>query len=113
TDPSVHRDVDLPATDTQYSLEDLKPDTEYKVSLSSKKGDVSSEPIFESFTTGLDAPTDLKAVDQTDNSITLEWKNSRSTIDGYRIKYGPIAGGAHGEDMFPKKAGDTTWATIT
>ncbi|XP_073696873.1 tenascin isoform X2 [Garra rufa] len=113
TDPLVHRDVDLPATDTQYSLEDLKPDTEYKVSLSSKKGDVSSEPIFESFTTGLDAPTELKAVDQTENSITLEWKNSRSTIDGYRIKYGPIAGGAHGEDMFPRKAGETTWATIT
>uniref|UniRef100_A0A673JRY1 Tenascin-like n=1 Tax=Sinocyclocheilus rhinocerous TaxID=307959 RepID=A0A673JRY1_9TELE len=113
TDPLVHRDVDLPATHTQYSLEDLKPDTEYRVSLSSKRGDVTSEPIFESFTTGLDAPTDLKAVDQTDSSITLEWKNSRSSIDGYRIKYGPIAGGAHGEDMFPRRAGDTTWATIT
>uniref|UniRef100_A0A8C2D766 Zmp:0000000846 n=1 Tax=Cyprinus carpio TaxID=7962 RepID=A0A8C2D766_CYPCA len=113
TDPSVHRDVDLPATDTQYSLEDLKPDTEYRLSLSSKRGDVTSEPIFESITTGLDAPTDLKAVDQTDSSITLEWKNSRSSIDGYRIKYGPIAGGAHGEDMFPRRAGDTTRATVT
>ncbi|XP_016096533.1 tenascin-like [Sinocyclocheilus grahami] len=113
TDLLVHRDVDLPATDTQYSLEDLEPDTEYRVSLSSKRGDVTSEPIFESFSTGLDAPTDLKAVDQTDSSITLEWKNSRSSIDGYRIKYGPIAGGAHGEDMFPRRAGDTTWATIT
>uniref|UniRef100_A0A8C2L6B2 Zmp:0000000846 n=1 Tax=Cyprinus carpio TaxID=7962 RepID=A0A8C2L6B2_CYPCA len=113
TDLLVHRDVDLLATDTQYSLEDLEPDTEYRVSLSSKRGDVTSEPVFKSFTTGLDAPTDLKAVDQTDNSITLEWKNSRSSIDGYRIKYGPIAGGAHGEDMFPRRAGDTTWATIT
>ncbi|XP_048043997.1 LOW QUALITY PROTEIN: tenascin [Megalobrama amblycephala] len=113
TDPLVHRDVDLSAKDTQYSLEDLKPDTEYRVSLSSRRGDVTSEPIFESFTTGLDAPSDLKAVDHTDNSITLEWKNSRSSIDGYRIKYGPIAGGAHGEDMFPRKEGDTTWATIT
>ncbi|XP_059405428.1 tenascin isoform X2 [Carassius carassius] len=113
TDPLIHRDVDLPATDTQYSLEDLKPDTEYRVSLHSKRGDVTSKPIFESFTTGLDAPSDLKAVDQTDNSITLEWKNSRSSIDGYRIKYGPIAGGAHGEDMFPRRAGDTTRATIT
>lgn len=63
--------------------------------------------------TGLDSPSDLKAVDQTDNSITVEWKNSRSSADGYRIKYGPIAGGAHGEDMFPRRAGDTTWATIT
>uniref|UniRef100_A0A8C2AR71 Zmp:0000000846 n=1 Tax=Cyprinus carpio TaxID=7962 RepID=A0A8C2AR71_CYPCA len=113
TDPSVHRDVDLPATDTQYTLEDLKPDTEYRLSLSSKRGDVTSEPIFESITTGLDAPTNLKAVDQTDSSITLEWKNSRSSIDGYRIKYGPIAGGAHGEDMFPRRAGDTTRATVT
>ncbi|XP_042608032.1 tenascin-like isoform X2 [Cyprinus carpio] len=113
TDLLVHRDVDLLATDTQYSLEDLEPDTEYRVSLSSKRGDVTSEPVFKSFTTGLDGPTDLKAVDQTDNSITLEWKNSRSSIDGYRIKYGPIAGGAHGEDMFPRRAGDTTWATIT
>ncbi|XP_067261673.1 tenascin isoform X4 [Chanodichthys erythropterus] len=113
TDLLVHREVDLSAKDTQYSLEDLKPDTEYRVSLSSRRGDVTSEPIFESFTTGLDAPSDLKAVDHTDNSITLEWKNSRSSIDGYRIKYGPIAGGAHGEDMFPRKAGDTTWATIT
>ncbi|XP_026096336.1 tenascin isoform X5 [Carassius auratus] len=113
TDPLIHRDVDLPATDTQYSLEDLKPDTEYRVSLHSKRGDVTSKPIFESFTTSLDAPSDLKAVDQTDNSITLEWKNSRSSIDGYRIKYGPIAGGAHGEDMFPRRAGDTTRATIT
>ncbi|XP_052454498.1 tenascin [Carassius gibelio] len=113
TDPLVHRDVDLLATDTQYSLEDLEPDTEYRVSLSSKRGDVSSEPIFESFITGLDAPTDLRAVNQTDNSITLEWKNSRSSIDGYRIKYSPIKGGVHGEDMFPKRAGDTTWATIT
>uniref|UniRef100_A0A8C1EH44 Tenascin Ca n=1 Tax=Cyprinus carpio carpio TaxID=630221 RepID=A0A8C1EH44_CYPCA len=113
TDLLVHRDVDLLATDTQYSLEDLEPDTEYRVSLSSKRGDVTSEPVFKSFTTGLDGPTDLKAVDQTENSITLEWKNSRSSIDGYRIKYGPIAGGAHGEDMFPRRAGDTTWATIT
>ncbi|XP_056110840.1 tenascin isoform X3 [Rhinichthys klamathensis goyatoka] len=113
TDPLVHRDVDLSAKDTQYSLEDLKPDTEYRVSLSSRRGDLTSEPISESFTTGLDAPSDLKAVDQTDNSITVEWKNSRSSIDGYRVKYGPIAGGAHGEDMFPRRAGDTTWATIT
>ncbi|XP_056313264.1 tenascin isoform X8 [Danio aesculapii] len=113
TDPLIHRDVELTASDTQYSLEDLKPDTEYRVALSSQRGDVTSEPIIESFTTGLDAPSELRAVDQTDSSIMLEWKNSRSSIDGYRIKYGPIAGGAHGEDMFPKKTGDTTWATIT
>ncbi|XP_051981340.1 tenascin-like isoform X1 [Xyrauchen texanus] len=113
TDPSGRRDVDLLATNTQHSLEHLKPDTEYRVSISSSRGDITSEPIIESFTTGLDSPTDLRKVDQTDNSITVDWKNSRSSVDGYRIKYGPIAGGAHGEDMFPREAGDKTRATIT
>ncbi|XP_051552286.1 tenascin-like isoform X2 [Myxocyprinus asiaticus] len=113
TDPSDRRDVDLPATNTQHSLEHLKPDTDYRVSVSSTRGDMTSEPIFESFTTGLDSPTDLRIVGQTDSSITVDWKNSHSSVDGYRIKYGPIAGGAHGEDMFPREAGDKTRATIT
>ncbi|XP_051953300.1 tenascin-like [Xyrauchen texanus] len=113
TDPSDRRNVTLSATNTQHNLEHLKPDTDYRVSVSSTRGDMTSEPIFKSFTTGLDSPTDLKVVDQTDSSITVEWKNSRSSVDGYRIKYGPIAGGAHGEEMFPREAGDKTWATIT
>ncbi|XP_065107270.1 tenascin isoform X2 [Paramisgurnus dabryanus] len=113
TDPSARRDVDLPAINTQYSLEDLKPDTEYRVSLASTRADETSEPIYEGFTTGLDAPRDLQPVAQTDSSIIVEWKNSRSSVDGYRIKYGPISGGAHGEEMFSRGAGDKTRATIT
>ncbi|XP_073716491.1 tenascin isoform X1 [Misgurnus anguillicaudatus] len=113
TDPSARRDVDLPAINTQYSLEDLKPDTEYRVSLASTRADETSEPIYEGFTTGLDAPRDLQPVAQTDSSILVEWKNSRSSVDGYRIKYGPISGGAHGEEMFSRGAGDKTRATIT
>lgn len=62
---------------------------------------------------GLDAPRDLQPVAQTDSSIIVEWRNSRSSVDGYRIKYGPISGGAHGEEMFSRGAGDKTRATIT
>ncbi|TRZ01297.1 hypothetical protein DNTS_018629 [Danionella cerebrum] len=86
------RDVQLSGAHTRFSLEDLKPDTEYKVSLSSRRGEARSKPITES----LDAPRELKSVDQTESSITLQWKNSRSSIDGYRIKYGLKPGTEYG-----------------
>lgn len=55
SDPSAQRDISLPATSTQYSLEDLNPDTEYTVSLTSTRGEDTSEPIYKSFTTGTNA----------------------------------------------------------
>lgn len=61
----------------------------------------------------LDAPKHLKAVEQTDESITLEWKNSRANILNYRVKYGPLSGGEHGELVFPSGPQDTTHAKIT
>lgn len=61
----------------------------------------------------LDAPKHLRAVSQTDTSITLEWTNSQADVGGYRVKYSPISGSAHGEDVFPRGPGDTTRATVT
>ncbi|XP_066515911.1 tenascin [Hoplias malabaricus] len=111
-DPSA-RHIEVPAENMQHSLEDLEPDTDYRVSLSSKRGNRSSDPVYESFTTGLDAPGDLHTVAQTEDSITVEWKNSRVPVDGYRIKYGPFIGGSHGEDIVARRPGNTSQATIT
>ncbi|KAL7838413.1 hypothetical protein AOLI_G00268170 [Acnodon oligacanthus] len=110
--PSV-RHVDVPADNMQHSLEGLEPNSDYRVSLSSKRGNKTSEPVYESFTTGLDAPREVHAVGQTDDSITVEWKNSRASVDGYRIKYGPVVGGSHGEDIIPRRLGNTTQATLS
>lgn len=65
------------------------------------------------FITDLDAPRNLKRVSQTDNSITLEWKNSHANIDNYRIKFAPISGGDHAEITVPKGNQATTRATLT
>lgn len=65
------------------------------------------------FTVALDAPTDLQAVSQTDHSITLEWINSQADVGSYRVKYSPISGATHGEELFPQGPGDTTKATLT
>ncbi|KTF78351.1 hypothetical protein cypCar_00033894 [Cyprinus carpio] len=125
--------IELSSMDTQYHLTELNPDTEYEVSLMARRGEMTSFPVSETFTTGLnsleiiselkvkiqsasadlDAPTNLKAVEQTDESITLEWRNSLSDVLNYRVKYGPLSGGEHGELVFPSGSQDTTQAKIT
>ncbi|KAG7498371.1 tenascin-like isoform X4 [Solea senegalensis] len=99
--------------DKQYSIDGLKPDTEYTVSLTSSSRDVTSDPVTTTFITALDAPKHLQAVTQTDTSITLEWTNSQADVGSYRVKYSPISGATHGEEVFPQGPGGTTKATIT
>lgn len=65
------------------------------------------------FQTGLDAPRNLRRVSQTDNSITLEWKNGKAAVDSYRIKYAPISGGDHAEVEVPRSQQATTRTTLT
>uniref|UniRef100_A0A4W5KZF7 Tenascin C n=1 Tax=Hucho hucho TaxID=62062 RepID=A0A4W5KZF7_9TELE len=111
--PTETTSVDLSNSDKQYSIDSLSPDTEYQVSLISRRGDTTSEPVSETFTTDLDAPKDLQPLGQTDDSVTLEWRNSRADVDSYRVKYSPISGGSHAEEVFPRGSGDNTQATIT
>nr|AAI63556.1 Tnc protein [Danio rerio] len=113
TDSSDRNTIELSSIETQYHLAELSPDTEYEVSLMARRGEMSSFPIYETFTTDLDSPKHLKAIEQTDESITLEWRNSRANVLNYRVKYGPLSGGEHGELVFPSGLQDTTQAKIT
>ncbi|XP_010221739.1 PREDICTED: tenascin isoform X3 [Tinamus guttatus] len=111
--PGDRTTIDLFEDENQYSLGNLKPHTEYEVMLISRRGDMESDPMKAVFVTDLDAPKNLKWVSQTDNSITLEWKNSHANIDNYRIKFAPISGGDHAEITVPKGNQATTRATLT
>ncbi|XP_037653899.1 tenascin isoform X2 [Choloepus didactylus] len=111
--PGDRTTVDLTPDENQYSIGNLRPDTEYEVALISRRGDMSSNPAKEIFTTGLDAPRNLRRISQTDNSITLEWRNGKAAIDSYRIKYAPISGGDHAEVDIPKSQQATTKTTLT
>ncbi|XP_037339435.2 tenascin isoform X1 [Pungitius pungitius] len=113
SNPADRTVVKLSSTETQYHLGGLTPDTQYEVSLLARRGERTSIPVYESFLTDLDAPRDLQTVELTDESITLEWKNSRAPVENYRIKYGPLSGGEHGELLFPPGPKDTTQAKIT
>ncbi|XP_057354960.1 tenascin [Manis pentadactyla] len=111
--PGDRTTIDLTHDENQYSIGNLKPDTEYEVSLISRRADMSSNPAKETFTTGLDAPRNLRRISQTDTSITLEWKNGKAAGDTYRIKYAPISGGDHAEVEVPRSPHATTKTTLT
>ncbi|XP_023816273.1 tenascin isoform X3 [Oryzias latipes] len=113
SDPSAQTAVDVLPSDKQLSMDGLRPDTQYTVLLVSRSGNATSDPVTTTFTTALDAPTGLQAVSQTDNSVTLEWTNSQADVGSYRVKYSPISGAAHGEEVVPRGSGLTTQATIT
>ncbi|XP_063000831.1 tenascin isoform X2 [Elgaria multicarinata webbii] len=111
--PGDRTSIDLSEDESQYSIGNLKPDTEYEVTLISRRRDMESDPMTESFITDLDAPKNLKRLSQTDSTITLEWKNSQATPEMYRIKYAPISGGDHAELTVPRSNQATTKATLT
>ncbi|XP_063746206.1 tenascin-like isoform X1 [Eleginops maclovinus] len=113
SEPSQEAVVGVSIPETQYSIDSLQPDTEYTVSLISRSRNVSSDPVIATFTTALDAPKHLKAVSQTDDSITLQWTNSQADVGNFLVKYTPLSGDTHGEELFPRGPGDTTKATIT
>ncbi|XP_018085084.1 tenascin isoform X4 [Xenopus laevis] len=105
--------VELTEDETQYSMSSLRPDTEYEVTLISRRGEMSSSPATETFTTDLDIPKNLRRVSNTDTSITLDWKNSQANVEYYRIKYAPLSGGDHDEAMAPRSNEATTKTTLT
>ncbi|CAO2587842.1 Tnc [Lemmus lemmus] len=111
--PGDRTTIDLTHEENQYSIGNLRPDTEYEVSLVSRRVDMASNPAKGTFTTGLDAPKNLRRVSQTENSITLEWRNVKADIDNYRIKYAPISGGDHAEADVPKSQQATTKTTLS
>ncbi|XP_055283719.1 tenascin isoform X3 [Moschus berezovskii] len=111
--PGDRTSIDLTHEESQYSIGNLKPDAEYEVALTSRRADMSSNPARETFTTGLDAPRNLRRISQTDNSITLEWRNVKAAADSYRIKYAPISGGDHAEVEVPRSQQTTTRTTLT
>ncbi|XP_067341369.1 tenascin-like isoform X2 [Channa argus] len=113
SNPSDETRVEIYPPDKQYNIDGLRPDTEYMVSLISRSGDLNSDPVTTRFTTALDPPKHLQAVSQTENSITLEWTNSQADVGRYMVKYSPISGASHGEEVIPQGSGDTTKATIT
>ncbi|KAM7133980.1 tenascin-X [Macrochelys suwanniensis] len=83
--PSVT--VRLPGDRAQHPLSGLRLDTEYLVSVHAVTGGNRSAPARATFTTGLDAPRDLRATEVTPRSARLSWTPPRVPPAGYLLSY--------------------------
>lgn len=52
SDPSDETTVDVSPPNKQYNTDNLRPDTEYTVSIISRRGEATSDPVTTTFTTG-------------------------------------------------------------
>uniref|UniRef100_A0A8D1QD95 Tenascin-R n=1 Tax=Sus scrofa TaxID=9823 RepID=A0A8D1QD95_PIG len=98
---------------SQYSVQALRPGSQYQVWVSAVRGTNESESTTTQFTTEIDAPKNLRVGSRTATSLDLEWDNSEAEVQEYKVVYSTLAGEQYHELMVPKSIGPTTRATLT
>ncbi|XP_065768155.1 tenascin-X isoform X4 [Muntiacus reevesi] len=69
-----------------HKLEGLIPGAQYEVTVVSVRGFEESEPLTGFLTTVPDGPTQLRALNLTDESALLHWKPPQTPVDTYDVK---------------------------
>ncbi|XP_074167456.1 tenascin-X isoform X1 [Sminthopsis crassicaudata] len=77
----------VPGGALDFSLHNLQIRTNYTVTLRGFRGPNITSPASITFTTGLDAPHDLKAKEVTPRSALLTWTEPESPPTGYLLSY--------------------------
>ncbi|KAG8436838.1 hypothetical protein GDO86_007792 [Hymenochirus boettgeri] len=98
---------------SQYSMQVLRPGSQYEISICGVRGDIQSDLVQAIFTTELDAPKNFRVVSHGSSTLELEWDNSEAEGDGYRVVYSTLAGDHYHELRVPRNEGQTSKATIT
>ncbi|XP_008292859.1 collagen alpha-1(XII) chain-like isoform X2 [Stegastes partitus] len=91
---------------TNTVLRELRPDTEYKVTLVPIYSDAEGKRMSENGKTkALGGVKNLQVTDPTTNSLKVRWEPAEGNVRQYRIFYVPASGGA--EDMEQVSGGTT------
>ncbi|XP_074873701.1 tenascin-X isoform X3 [Carettochelys insculpta] len=86
--------LQLPGDRAEHPLSGLQRDTEYLVSLRAVRAGDHSSPASATFSTGLDAPRDLRASEVAPRSARLSWTPPRAPPAGYLLSYETPSGHA-------------------
>uniref|UniRef100_A0A7N5ZUI4 Tenascin R (restrictin, janusin) n=1 Tax=Anabas testudineus TaxID=64144 RepID=A0A7N5ZUI4_ANATE len=79
--------VTLDGSKTRSLVQGLLPSTQYTISLITIQGDVTSEPITASLTTGMDSPKEMTVSDVTEDAVTISWIKPLAPFEYYKLSY--------------------------
>ncbi|XP_028924951.1 fibronectin isoform X8 [Ornithorhynchus anatinus] len=94
-----------------YTITGLQPGTDYKIHLYTLNDNARSSPVVIDASTAIDAPSNLRFLTTTSNSLLLSWQPPRAKITGYIIKYEKP--GSLPREVVPRPRPGVTEATIT
>ncbi|XP_061463690.1 fibronectin isoform X3 [Rhineura floridana] len=94
-----------------YTITGLQPGTDYKIYIYTLNDNARSSPVMIDASTAIDAPSNLRFLTTTSNSVLLTWQPPRAKITGYIIRY--EAAGGQPKELLPRPHPGTTEATIT
>uniref|UniRef100_A0A8C3W8E5 Fibronectin n=1 Tax=Catagonus wagneri TaxID=51154 RepID=A0A8C3W8E5_9CETA len=100
-----------PAQGVVTTLESLQPGTDYKIYLYTLNDNARSSPVVIDASTAIDAPSNLRFLATTPNSLLVSWQPPRAKITGYIIKYEKP--GSPPREVVPRPRPGVTEATIT
>ncbi|XP_012369145.1 fibronectin isoform X7 [Octodon degus] len=94
-----------------YTITGLQPGTDYKIYLYTLNNNARSSPVVIDASTAIDAPSNLRFLTTTPNSLLVSWQPPRARITGYIIKYEKP--GSPPREVVPRPRPGVTEATIT
>ncbi|KAM5327822.1 fibronectin isoform 6-T6 [Glossophaga mutica] len=94
-----------------YTITGLQPGTDYKIYLYTLNDNARSSPVIIDASTAIDAPSNLRFLATTPNSLLLSWQPPRAKITGYIIKYEKP--GSPPREVVPRPRPGVTEASIT
>ncbi|TRZ01858.1 hypothetical protein DNTS_025790 [Danionella cerebrum] len=93
------REFTVPGTQSTATIQGLRPDTEYTITLYAVTGrgdsPASSTPVIVTHRTAggnIPSPSDVDVTDIQDNTLTVRWSPARGPITGYRVTGTPNGG---------------------
>ncbi|KAL1282799.1 hypothetical protein QQF64_001602, partial [Cirrhinus molitorella] len=93
------REFTVPGTQSTATIQGLRPDTEYTITLYAVTGrgdsPASSTPVIITHRTAggsVPSPSDLDVTDIQDNTLTVRWSPARGPITGYKVTGTPKGG---------------------